>query len=52
MTRSVAKRLHFRRSRRRDSNPRPPLYESAQREETERSEGSSEGINALQIRLF
>jgi hypothetical protein len=39
-------------SRRRDSNPRPPLYESAQRGETEGSEGSSEGINALQIRLF
>jgi hypothetical protein len=39
-------------SRRRDPNPRPPLYESAQRGETEDPEGSSEGINALQIRLF
>jgi hypothetical protein len=33
-------------------NPRPPLYESTQEVEAEGSEGSSEGINALQIRLF
>src|SRR5919109_1460763 len=33
-------------SRRRDSNPRPPLYEPALGVETEGSEGSSEGINA------
>jgi hypothetical protein len=32
--------------------PSTPLYESAQGEETEWSAGSSEGINALQIRLF
>ena len=39
-------------SRRRDSNPRPPLYEPAQGEETEGSAGASEGINALQMLLF
>jgi hypothetical protein len=32
--------------------PSTPLYESAQRGETEDPEGSPEGINALQIRLF